>query len=156
MADYADFIKPILYHDVYGPRLRYWVMERWQQRAFRDFSLEQTLDYFYTMMGYSPAAQVPLDALEEEGMGPAYVYDETKRCVDGVNGKTDVVAGIGIDVLWHGGEQQPFPSDPTRLQRSVYKAVEAGAAGLLASREYDEMRHSSLRAFGDAVRQLLE
>lgn len=154
MAEYADFIKPILYHDIYGPRLRYWVIERWQKLAFRDFSEEQTLDYFYEMMGYSPAARVSLDQLEVEGMGPAYVYDETKRCVDSVRGKTDVVAGIGIDVLWHGGGQQPYPSDPLRLQKAVFKAVEAGASGLLASREYDEMRFSSLRAFGAAVRQL--
>jgi len=154
MAGYADFIKPIMYHDIYGPRLRHWVIEEWQKRAFNDFSHEQTLEFFYEMMGYSPAAQVPLDRLEVEGMGPAYVYDETKRCVDSVKGKCDVVAGIGIDVLWHRGGQQPFHSDPLRLQQTVYKAVEAGASGLLASREYDEMRHSSLKAFGDAVRQL--
>lgn len=154
MADHADFIKPILYHDIYGPRLRHWVIERWQQAAFNDFSLEQLLQLFYDMMGYSPAAQVELDKLEVEGMGPAYVYDETKRAVDSVQGKTDIVAGIGIDVLWHAAGQQPYPSDPLRLQRAVYKAVEAGASGLLASREYDEMRFSSLRAFGEAVRQL--
>jgi hypothetical protein len=154
MAEYADFIKPILYHDIYGPRLRWWVIDQWQSRAFKDFSHEQTLDFFYQMMGYSPAAQVPLDELEVKGMGPAYVYDETKRCVDIVDGKTDVVAGIGIDVLWHGGGMQPYHSDPRRLQQAVYKAVEAGASGILASREYDEMRYSSLRAFGDAVRQL--
>jgi hypothetical protein len=154
MAEYADFIKPILYHDIYGPRLRWWVIDQWQNRAFNDFSEEQTLEFFYQMMGYSPAAQVPLDDLEVEGMGPAYVYDETKRCVDSVDGKADVVAGIGIDVLWHGGGQQPYHSDPLRLQQAVYKAVEAGASGILASREYDEMRHASLRAFGQAVRQL--
>jgi hypothetical protein len=154
MAEYADFIKPILYHDIYGPRLRWWVIDRWQQRAFNDFSEEQTLDLFYTMMGYSPAAQVSLDKLEVEGMGPAYVYDEVSRCVKQVQNKADVVAGIGIDVLWHEGGQQPYHSDPLRLQKAVYKAVEAGATGLLASREYDEMRHSSLRAFGEAVRQV--
>ena len=87
-------------------------------------------------------------------MGPHYVYDETRRCVQSVKGKADVVAGIGIDVLWHGAGQQPYLSDPTELQQAVFKAVEAGATGLLASREYDEMRFSSLRAFGKAVRRL--
>lgn len=154
MAEYADFIKPILYHDVFGPRLRYWVIERWQQLAFHDFNEEQTLEYFYEMMGYDEASRVSLERLEAEGMGPEYVYNETKRCVDSVAGKAKVIAGIGIDVLWHGGDQQPFHSDPLRLQKAVYKAIEAGADGLLASREYDEMRFSSLRAFGDAVRQL--
>ena len=155
MANYTDFIKPILYHDIYGPRLRWWVIDRWQKLAFNDFDVEETLSIFYDMMGYSPAARVTLDRLETQGMGPAYVYDEVKRCVDNVAGKTDVVAGIGIDVLWHGGGMQPYHSDPLRLQKAVYRAVEAGANGLLASREYDEMRHSSLIAFGDAVRQLI-
>lgn len=154
MAEYADFIKPILYHDIFGPRLRWWVIDRWQQLAFADQSAEETLEAFYDMMGLRPASRVALDRLEAEGMGPEYVYDETKRCVDWVKGKADVVAGIGIDVLWHGGGQQPYYSDPLRLQKAVFKAVEAGAGGLLASREYDEMRWSSLRAFGQAVRQV--
>lgn len=154
MAAYADFVKPILYHDIFGPRLRWWVIDTWRKHGFKDFSDEQLLDLFYTMMGYSPEARVALDRLEMEGMGPAYVYDETRRCVAGVNGKAEVVAGIGIDVLWHGSGQQPYFSDPHRLQQAVFKAVEAGASGLLASREYDEMRWASLRAFGEAVRQL--
>ena len=33
--------------------------------------------------------------------------------------------------------------------------VAGEANGLLASREYDEMRHSSLIAFGDVVKQLM-
>jgi hypothetical protein len=107
------------------------------------------------MMGYSPAAQISLNNLEENGMGPAYVYDEVKRCVAEVKGKARVIAGLGIDVLWHApGGLQPYPSEPEKLKRAVFKAVEAGASGLLASREYDEMRFSSLRAFGDAVKQM--
>ena len=154
MAEYADFIKPILYHDVFGPRLRWWVIEEWQKRAYKDFGTAETLDMFYNMMGYSDESQVSLHRLEADGMGPAYVYDEVKRCVTSVDGKADVIAGLGIDVLWHGGGQQPYLSDPLELQKAVFKAVEAGAKGLLASREYDEMRFSSLRAFGDAVKQL--
>ncbi len=154
MAESADFVKPIVYHDVFGPRLRYWVIDAWKKRSFRDFSETNALEQFYDMMGYSPAARVSLDRLEVEGMGPAYVYDEILRCVKGVNGKSEVVAGIGIDVPWHGGGQQPFHSNPERLQQAIFKAVEAGATGILASREYDEIRYSSLRAFGNAIRQL--
>jgi hypothetical protein len=155
MADYADFVKPILYHDVYGPRLRWWVVEEWKKRGFKDFSREHILQTLYDMMGYSPGAQVDLKKLEVDGMGPQYVYDEVKRCVSSVKGKADVIAGLGIDVLWHAGGQQPFLSDPIRLQQAIFKSVEAGASGILASREYDEMRFSSLKAFGEAVRQLM-
>lgn len=155
MAEYADFIKPILYHDIYGPRLRNWVIDSWQQRMMNDFNEKQTLEIFYNWMGYSKETQIELNDLERVGMGPEYVYDETKRCVEGVNGKSQIIAGIGIDVPWHApGGMQPNPSDPERLRRSVYKAMEAGANGLLASRDYDEMRHSSLRAFGQAVRRI--
>jgi len=156
MTKSADFIKPILYHDIYGPRLRWWVIEQWQQRMFNDFTREETLNYLYKTMGYHPEARVPLDELAVEGMGPEYVYSEVKRCVDSITDGTHVVAGLGIDVMWHGtnGNPQPYPSDPIELQKAVFKAVEAGASGLLASREYDEMRFSSLRAFGEAVRQL--
>ena len=154
MADYADFIKLILCHDVFGPSLRWWVIENWQKRGYRGFDRAQVLNLFYDMMGYSPEARIDLNRLEPDGMGPAYVYDEVQRCVHSVKGQADVVAGLGVDVLWHGGGQQPYPSDPSRLQKALYKAVEAGATGILASREYDEMRFSSLRAFDDAIRQL--
>lgn len=156
MTRSADFIKPILYHEIYGPRLRWWVIEEWQKRMFNDFTREETLNYLYKTMGYSPEAQIPLDELAVRGMGPQYVYDEVKRCVDSIKDDTDVIAGIGIDVMWHGkdGNPQPYPSDPLELQKAVFKAVDAGASGLLASREYDEMRFSSLRAFGEAIRQL--
>jgi len=93
--------------------------------------------------------------LEKEGMGPQYVYTEMKRCVEQVQGKAQAIAGIGIDVPWHApGGMQPYPSDPERLQKAIYKAFEAGADGILASRDYDEMRLSSLKAFGEAIRAI--
>ncbi|TDB62725.1 hypothetical protein EZE20_17470 [Arundinibacter roseus] len=155
MTASADYIKPIVYHDVYGPRLRHWVIEEWNKRIFRDMTEEQVLDMFYAWMGYSKSSRVALDRLDTESMGPSYVFDEISRCVKAVNGKIPVIAGIGIDVLRHSpAGMMPQLSDPEILKQAVFKAIEAGAGGLLASREYDEMRHSSLRAFGQAVRQL--
>jgi hypothetical protein len=155
MATHADFIKPILYHDILGPRLRWWVLERMKDRVLKDLSLEQSLDLFYAWMGFGKEAQVALNELEPKGMGPEYVYNETRRCVASVDGKSKVIAGIGIDVPWHAPEGLvAYPSDAKRLQESVFRAMDAGADGLLASREYDEIRHSSLRAFGEAVRKV--
>jgi hypothetical protein len=63
--------------------------------------------------------------------------------------KSIVFAGIGIDVPWHApGTMQPFPSDVERFQNSIFIAMEAGAAGILASKGYDEVRRSSLKTFG--------
>jgi hypothetical protein len=155
MAEYADFIKPILYHDINGPRLRWWVIEEMQKRWLKDMTRSEALEFFYNSLGYLPESRIGLNALEREGMGPEYVYSEMKRCVQQVNGKAQAIAGIGIDVPWHApGGMQPYPSDPERLRRSVYEASEAGADGFLASRDYDEMRLSSLKAFGDAIRAI--
>lgn len=153
MAQYADFIKPILYHDINGPRLRWWVIEQMQKRWLNDMDRSEALDFFYTSLGYSEGSRIALNELEREGMGPEYVYTEMKRCASQVKGTAQAIAGIGIDVPWHAPDgMQPYPSDPERLQRSVFKAFEAGADGILASRDYDEMRLSSLKAFGDAIR----
>jgi hypothetical protein len=155
MAEYADFIKPILYHDINGPRLRWWVIEEMQKRWLHDMERVQALEFFYNSLGYSPESRLQLNELEREGMGPEYVYTEMKRCVSQLKGKAKAIAGIGIDVPWHAPDgMQPYPSDPDRLQTTVYKAFEAGANGILASRDYDEMRLSSLKAFGEAIRNI--
>jgi hypothetical protein len=156
MAEFSDFIKPILYQDIYGPRLKNWVIDRWQQAFLNDLTPEQTLEVYYEWTGASQKSRIGLHELERKGLNEYYVYDETKRCVEGVDGNADVVSGIGIDVPWYvPGGMISYPSDPVTLRRSVYKAMQAGAQGLLASRDYDEMRHSSLKVFGEAVRRIL-
>ena len=61
-------------------------------------------------------------------------------------GKIPVYPGVGFDIPGHDGEH--FPSDPQTLYRATYRAFEAGAKGLIVSREYDEMRVENLRAVG--------
>ena len=70
--------------------------------------------------------------------------------------KALVYAGIGIDVPWYvPNGMEPRPSDPDQLTAAVERAFDAGADGVLASREYDEMRITSLEAFGAGVRKTL-
>ena len=83
------------------------------------------------------------------GLSPDYVYRETKRCVDAVEGRVPVYAGVGFDIPW---QQEHFPSDPEVVYRATLKAFEAGAKGLVVSREYDEMRLENLRAVGRALK----
>ena len=45
----------------------------------------------------------------------------------------------------------PGPSDPEALTLAVKRAFDAGADSVLASREYNEMRFSSLEAFGNGI-----
>ena len=141
MAANADFIKPILYHETMGPRLRWWVLERMKDRILNDLSLKQSLDLFYALHGHDTRKMPKLEELDAKGLGPEYVYQETLRCKHGVAEKAKVYAGIGIDVPWYiPNGMEPRPSDPAQLTAAVQRAIDAGADGVLASREYNEMR----------------
>ena len=148
MAKNADFIKPIMYHDAMGPRLRWWVLDTMGSRILKEFSTEQSLDLFYSLFGHDATKLPKLDELDRSGLGPEYVVRETQRCKQAVGNNAKVYAGIGIDVPWYIPDgMEPRHSDPEVLTEAVRRSLAAGADGVLASREYDEMRISSLEAF---------
>ena len=153
MANYNDFIKPILYHDIFAIRLRYWYIQRINQLVGRDFSENELLNGFYAMMQFQPAAKIPLEMLDKSSMPPEYVAQETKRCLEGVNGKAKVYPGLGFDVPWHlpQGGVVPYPSKPELVYQATFAALNAGAHGLVASRDYDEMQTKNIKSFGKAV-----
>ena len=68
-----------------------------------------------------------------------------------VAGRARIYSGIGIDIP---GNNQTFSSNPEGVYEATKKAFEAGAAGVLVSREYDEMRIPNLRGVGRAIRDL--
>ena len=153
MAAHNDFIKPIVYHDILGPRLREWVIERMQPRVLNDLSEGQALDLFYSLFGHDATREPEFDELPGQGLTPEYVYREIKRCVDGAKGKAKVYAGIGLDVPHYIPKgMKKFPSDPETTFLATRRALDAGAAGVVASREYNEMTLPNLKAFGRAVR----
>jgi hypothetical protein len=151
MAPYADFIKPILYHDVLGPRIRDWYLARFEKTILSEIPLEESLDLYYDLFGYNKTREPKLEQLNTTGFSPDYVYRETKRSVASAQGKTKVYSGIGFDVPW---EQKHIPADPEKVYECVMKAFEAGAAGIVVSRDYEEMRVPNLRAVGRAMRDL--
>ena len=152
MAEHADFIKPIVYHESMGPRLRWWVLQRMKQGVLSELSMEQSLELFYSVFGHDSSRQPSLEELDATGLGPEYIYREIHRCKQAVQNKARVYAGIGIDIPWYvENGMEPRPSDPDQLIAAVHRAFDAGADGILASREYNEMRMPSLEAFGQAV-----
>ncbi len=152
MAKNADFIKPIVYHEPIGPRLRWWVLEPMKEHLLNELSLEQSLQLFYAMFGHDASKQPRLKDLDRVGLGAEYVYRETLRCKQAVGDRAKVYAGIGIDVPWYvPGGMEPRPSNPEQLSTAVIRAFDAGADGVLASREYAEMSMPSLEAFGRGV-----
>ncbi len=90
MAPYSDFIKFIAYHDVLGPRIRYWYLERFQKTILGELTLEESLDLYYDLFGYDKKAEPKVDELAKKGFSPDYVYRETKRSVASAEGKTKI------------------------------------------------------------------
>lgn len=149
MKSYSDWIKPVVYHDIAGVRIRNRHILPLSRTIMRDTTPEQSLALMYDVMGYSKDVEPALDALPTTGMSPEYVYRETKRCVDATNGEVPVYAGVGFDVPTDGN---PMRSAPEKVYQATYKAFEAGAKGLIVSREYDEMRVENLEAVGRAIK----
>jgi hypothetical protein len=153
MTGHNDFIKPILYHEILGPRLQQWVIDAMKQRVLAEIPRQTSLDLFYAVFGLNPAQEPSYDALAEQGLSPDYVFRETRRCVEGVAGKARVYAGIGLDIPHYvPGGMRRIPSRPESVQAATTRALDAGAAGVLASREFREMSRPSLEAFARAVR----
>jgi hypothetical protein len=148
-ARYCDFVKAIAYHDIAGPRIKHWHLGRMQNTVFGEISWEQSLELFYDLMGYDKRVEPSLEEMDTTGFSPDYVYRLTRRLVEGVGGNVPIYPGIGFDVPWN---NEHFPGDPERVYQATLKALEAGASGVVASREYDEMRVDNLKALGRAVR----
>jgi hypothetical protein len=152
MATHNDFIKPIVYHDILGPRLREWVIDPMHRLVLGDLSHAQALDLFYAMFGHEAAREPSYTQLDSKGLSPEYVYRETRRCVDEVAGRTRVYAGIGLDVPHYvAGGMKRVESAPDGVFDATRRAMDAGAAGVIASRELREISRRSLRAFGQAA-----
>jgi hypothetical protein len=148
MAPHSDFIKFIAYHSVLGPRIRDWYLPRFNRTILPELSLEQSLELYYDLFGYDKNVEPGLNDLKRKGFSVDYVYRETKRSVASANGKTRIYTGIGFDV----------PGSPTDNPETVYQAAaksfEAGANGIVLSREYEEMRVPNLKAVGRAVHEV--
>lgn len=147
MAAWSDYLKVVVYHAVTAPRIRSWVANE-QRSVLGDFTLEQALAVHYAEFGYNSS----IDALDDKptppDASPEYVYRETKRSVASAEGKTKIYPGIGFNLPGGG------PDDPYAISQCVTKAFDAGASGIVVSREYEELTVPNLKAVGRAVRQL--
>ena len=153
MAAYSDFIKPIVYHDILAPRIRWWYLDRLQKSVLSEIPLDESLDFYYETFDYDRQREPSADQLDKSGFSPDYVYRETRRTVVETAGKAKVYPGIGFDVPWN---EQHYPSAPENVYQAVLKGFDAGADGIVVSREYDEMRLPNLKAVGTAVRAAIK
>jgi len=150
MAPHADFVKIIAYHNVLSPRIRDWYLPRFQKTIFGEMTLEESLSLYYDIFGYDKKTEPSLAELGRRGFSPEYVYRETKHSVASANGRTKIYTGIGFDV------PGSLPDDPETIYQVTVRAFQGGAHGIVASREYEEMKLDHLRAVGRAYRDVVK
>lgn len=154
MASYTDFIKPILYHDVMGARMKQQLTTR-SNGPMYGMREEDIYEWIKAFNGYEGNTAPDFEELESKSFGAEYVAYETGRLVNIVEGKTSICPGIGLDVPHR--EEKNFlrtPQDEEVLQEVVVKSFESGATSIMACREYDEMRIPTLKAFGEGIRKM--
>jgi hypothetical protein len=93
----------------------------------------------------------PYETLNTSGLSPDYLAREVKRARAGSGPNVKLYPGIDIDVPTRQTDKRTQPDD---VRRSVRAAFEAGADGVVLSREYVEMRLANLSAAGDTLRQI--
>jgi hypothetical protein len=144
---YADFVKVATYNNAGGPRMAR-LADRLCATVYRDATTEQFLPLYYAMMGYHEA---PREQIIPNGLSPDYVTASTKRILADVQGAVQVYPGIDLDVPTDEGEKHTAPSD---VRQAVKAAIDAGAQGVVLSRDYSEMHLENLAAAGDALREV--
>jgi hypothetical protein len=88
--------------------------------------------------------------VRSQGLSAAYVTSETKRAIAGTGGRVKIFPGIDIDVPTAAEEKHTKPED---VRAATVAALEAGADGVVLSREYYEMWLENLSAAGETTRK---
>jgi hypothetical protein len=148
MAAYSDFVRPVLYSNCAGERIKSFIAST-GQNVFGDTPPDEMLRVLYEQLNYQEA---PYDQVAAAGFSADYVQRETKRAVDDLAGTSvQVWPGVGIDVPVAAGTNQ---STPASVKADVRAAFAGGATGILLSRNYIEMKPENLAAAGAALREL--
>ena len=144
-ASSADFIRPILYHLVEGPRIdRYLTLLT--EGPFRGFAGEELHAAFSRALGLKLPSLATIGA---EGLPGDYVRQGVEIVRREVGESMPIYAGIGVDVVQEGFSRRMQPDD---VVQAVAAAGEAGADGITVSRNYAEMHVANLKAVGQALR----
>lgn len=145
--DYSDYLKIATYNNAGGPRMAAY-LDRLTSTIFHDASPKDFLPFYYKILNYQEG---PYDDLHISGLSADYVARETKRAIAGVEGKVKIYPGIDIDVPTRPTDKRTKPDD---VRRAVRAAFEAGADGVVLSREYVEMWLANLSAAGETLREI--
>ena len=148
LRETSDYLKVVIYNNCGGPRLQQY-LKNVHSTIFRDAKPEEALALHYRIMGYGDEAS--FDKLPAAGLSADYVARETKRAVAGVRGEVAIYPGIDIDIPTDQSEKKTQPSD---VRAAVRAALTSGAAGVILSRKYSEMKLANLAAAGEALKEI--
>src|SRR3989441_68408 len=147
LAMKADFLKVVVYNNCGGERYANFI-KNVGSTVFRDVPRDQLLEFNNHLLNY--ANEAGLGELAGAGLSPDYVARETKRALDGVQGKCRILPGIDIGIPVGKNSRKASPED---TYAATAAALKAGAHGVIFSRKYSEMRLANLEAAGRAVRE---
>jgi hypothetical protein len=148
IAPHSDFLKMVIYNNCAGERLASYI-DNVHSTMFGDVPKDELLEFHYRILNYreKSLAEIPFSGLSSD-----YVYRETKRAHDALEGtKTVVLSGIDIDIPTRKGHSQCTPEG---VRDATLAAFNGGAGGVILSRKYSEMRLANLKGAGDAMRKL--
>jgi hypothetical protein len=145
LAKKADFLKVVVYNNCGGERYANFIRNI-GSTVFRDVPKDELLQFNNHLLNYG--REVGLGELATAGLSPDYVARETRRALDGVQGKCRILPGIDIDIPTGRNSRKATPEDTYAATKA---ALAAGAHGVIFSRKYSEMRLANLTAGGRAV-----
>jgi hypothetical protein len=148
MAGFSDFLRPVVYSNCAGERIKSFVASV-GQNVYGDTPPDEMLQVLYEQLNYQEA---PYNKVAAAGLSADYVQRETKRAVDDLAGTpVQVWPGVGIDVPVAAGTNRSTPAD---VKANVKAAFAGGATGILLSRNYIEMKPENLAAAGAALKEI--
>lgn len=147
LAAFSDFIRPVLYNNCAGERIRSF-SDSVRQNVLGDFSPQEALGFLYGALDHNEA---PYDQVAAAGFSPEYLRRETRRTLEAVAGTSvQVWPGFDIDAPVRAGSSQCTPES---VRAAVHAVFDAGAQGVMLSRNYVEMKPENLSAAGEALRE---
>jgi hypothetical protein len=146
LANKSDFLKIVVYNNCGGERYANFIRNV-GSTVFRDVPRDELLRFNNHLLNYEHEA--PLDQLATAGLSPDYVARETKRALEGVQGKCRILPGIDIGIPTGKNSRKASPDDTYAATKA---ALTAGADGVIFSRKYSEMNLANLSAAGRAGR----
>ena len=148
MAKIADFLKVVVYNNCGGERYANFIRNA-GSIVFRDVPTEEIMRFNNYLLNYSEK-EASMDGLAKAGLSADYVYRETVRAMNGVQGRCDILPGIDINIPVGRNSRVQSPEDAYAATLAAFKG---GAQGVILSRKYSEMMLANLEGAGRAARE---